>query len=96
LGTLAALSGTPIIIWLTESLPSAIRSGGVAIVYATSIATFGGTTQFTITKLIQVTGNPLAPAFYWLVAGAIGLAAMIAAHESAPIKSGELAPQPAE
>jgi MHS family citrate/tricarballylate:H+ symporter-like MFS transporter len=96
LGTLAALSGTPIIIWLTESLPSAIRSGGVAIVYATSIAAFGGTTQFTITKLIQVTGNPLAPAFYWLVAGAIGLAAMIAAHESAPIKNGELAPQPAE
>lgn len=31
---------------------------------APSIATFGGTTQYAVTWLIQVTGNPLAPAWY--------------------------------
>ena len=86
LTSLLNLSGCPTIIWLTESLPAAIRSGGVAIVYAFSIAIFGGSTQFSVTWLIKVTGNPLAPAWYWIVALTIGLGAMIAAHESAPCK----------
>src|SRR6185436_11644459 len=98
LGTLAALASTPIVIWLTESLPASIRAGGVAIVYATSIAIFGGSTQFTIKALIHYSGNPIAPAFYWMVASAVGLTAMYLAHESAPIKSKaqEPASQPAE
>jgi MFS family permease len=96
LGSLAALAGTPIVIWLTESLPASIRAGGVAIVYATSIAIFGGSTQFTIKALIKFTGNPLAPAFYWMVAAAVGLTAMYLARESAPAKTKELASQPAE
>src|SRR6185436_10599478 len=73
LGTLAALASTPIVIWLTESLPAAIRAGGVAIVYATAIAIFGGSTQFTIRALIKYTENPIAPAYYWMVAAAVGL-----------------------
>jgi MFS family permease len=90
LGATAALSilldlgVTPMIIWLTESLPAAIRSGGVAVVYAFAIATFGGSTQYVVTWLIKVTGNPLAPAWYWVVAASIGLAAMLAARETAP------------
>jgi MFS family permease len=87
--SLAALSACPIVIWLTESLPAAIRSGGVAIVYAFSIALFGGTTQYTVTWLIKVTGNPLAPAWYWTAAAIIGLAAMIATRESAPRKAAQ-------
>jgi MHS family citrate/tricarballylate:H+ symporter-like MFS transporter len=87
LSSMAALSSTPVVIWLTESLPAAIRSSGVAIVYAVSIATFGGTTQYAVTWLIKVTGNPLAPAWYWTVAAIIGLAAMIATRESAPLKA---------
>ena len=66
--------------------PVAIRSGSVAIIYAFSIALFGGTTQFTITWLIKVTGNPLAPAWYWTAAAIVGIAAMSATHESAPRK----------
>jgi MFS family permease len=92
LSSLSALSSGPIVIWLTESFPAAIRSGSVAIVYAVSIAVFGGTTQYTVTWLIKATGNPLAPAWYWTAAVIIGLAAIGAARESAPrevAKSGE-------
>ena len=86
LSTLNALPATPIVTWLTESLPASIRSSGVAVVYAVSIATFGGTTQYVITWLIKATGNPLAPAWYWTAAMIVGVAAMIATRESAPRK----------
>ena len=91
LAALLEVSACPAIIWLTESLPAAIRSGGVAIVYAFAIAIFGGSTQPMITWLIKVTGNPLAPAWYWIIALIVGLAAMIAARESAPRKLAEAA-----
>jgi MFS family permease len=86
LSSLLGLSVCPMITWLTESLPSAIRSGGVATVYAVAIAVFGGTTQFAITWLVKVTGNPLAPAWYWTVAAMVGVTAMSIVHESAPLK----------
>ena len=81
------VSVTPMIIWLTESLPPAIRSGGVAVVYAFAIATFGGSTQYVVTWLIQATGNPLAPASYWTGAAILGLGAVMATRESAPGKA---------
>jgi MFS family permease len=87
LASLMDLSVCPVIIWLTESFPVGIRSGSVAIIYAFSIALFGGTTQFTITWLIKVTGNPLAPAWYWTAAAIVGIAAMSATRESAPRKA---------
>jgi MFS transporter, MHS family, citrate/tricarballylate:H+ symporter len=83
---LAVFSTGPVIIWLTESLPTAIRSSSLAIVYAVAIAAFGGTTQFAVTWLIRATGNPLAPAWYWSAATLVGLAAMMATRESAPRK----------
>jgi MFS family permease len=84
LSTLATISTCPVVIWLAESLPAPIRSGGVAIVYAVAIATFGGTTQYAVTWLIRATGSPLAPAWYWAVSLVAGLIAIVAAHESAP------------
>lgn len=75
------------VIWLAESFPKAIRSGGVSVVYAFAIAIFGGSTQYTVTWLIRLTGNPLAPAWYWTVAVIVGIAAMYATHETAPRKS---------
>jgi MHS family citrate/tricarballylate:H+ symporter-like MFS transporter len=84
LSSLLSLSVIPIVTWLTESLPAGIRSGGVAVIYAVAIATFGGTTQYTVTWLIKSTGNSLAPAWYWTVALAIGLAAMSVTRETAP------------
>jgi MHS family citrate/tricarballylate:H+ symporter-like MFS transporter len=84
MAVLLDVSVTPMVIWLTESLPAAIRSGGVAVVYAFAIATFGGTTQYVVAWLINVTGNPLAPAWYWTGAAAVGLVAIFATRESAP------------
>ncbi len=86
LSSLLAFYGCPIIIWLTESFPAAIRSGGLGIIYAFSIATFGGTTQYAVTWLIKVTKNPLVPAWYWTAALVIGLAGISLAQESAPYK----------
>lgn len=86
LNFLAALSTTPVIVTLTESLPRSIRSGAVATVYAFAISIFGGSTQFALTWLLDVTGNPLAPAFYWTAASVIGLTAMVLVRESAPVK----------
>ncbi len=86
MAALLDLAAGPSVIWLTESLPAAIRSSGVAVVYALAVALFGGTTQYTVTWLIKLTGNPLAPAYYWTVAAIVGLAAMTATFESAPRK----------
>lgn len=84
LTTLMALSSGPIVIWLTESFPAAIRSSGVAVVYAASLALFGGSTQYFVTWLIKATGNPQAPAWCWTAALLVGLGAMMATRESAP------------
>jgi MHS family citrate/tricarballylate:H+ symporter-like MFS transporter len=85
--SLLVLSSCPIVIWLTESMPAAIRSSGVAVVYAVAIAIFGGTTQYSVTWLIDATRNPEAPAWYWMAAATVGLIAMISTHESAPRKT---------
>jgi len=85
ISSLNALSTPPVLVALTESLPMRIRSGAVATVYAFAISVFGGSTQFIITWLIRVTGNPLAPAYYWTGAVLIGLAVMAVLPESAPL-----------
>jgi MFS transporter, MHS family, citrate/tricarballylate:H+ symporter len=69
---------------LAEALPQNIRGGAFATIYAVAIAAFGGTAQLIVTWLIHVTGNALAPAWYMLLATAIGLAAMAMMRETAP------------
>ncbi|MBU6461184.1 MAG: MFS transporter [Bradyrhizobium sp.] len=69
---------------LAEGLPQNIRGGAFATIYAVAIAAFGGTAQLIVTWLIHVTGNALAPAWYMLLATAIGLAAMAMMRETAP------------
>lgn len=88
LASLQCWGGGPTLTVVTESLPRRIRAGAVAVIYAVSIAAFGGTTQFMITWIIKLTGNPLAPAFYMMGGIAIGLIAMISIRETAPIKTG--------
>lgn len=89
MGLLALLFGIaipPIIVALTEALPKAIRSGVVATAYAFAISVFGGSTQFIITWLIRRTGDPLAPAWYWMGAIALGLTAASLIPETASVK----------
>lgn len=71
---------------LMQSLPKSIRSGAVATVYAVAISVFGGSGQFVVAWLLDVTQDPLAPAYLWLGAAAIGLTAMLLVKESAPLK----------
>ena len=80
----AAVSSVPVIVTITEQLPEHIRSGAVATIYAFAISIFGGSTQFVIKLLIDHTGNPLAPAWYWTGAAIVGLVAMALVRESAP------------
>ncbi len=71
---------------LVEGLPQNIRGGAFATIYAVAIASFGGTAQLVVTWLIHVTGNALAPAWYLLFAGTVGLIAMALMRETAPAK----------
>jgi MFS family permease len=82
----AAVSSVPVIVTITESLPPHIRSGAVGMIYAFAISIFGGSTQFVIKMLIDRTGNPLAPAYYWTAAAVMGLIAMCLVVESSPAK----------
>ncbi len=82
--SLQVMSAGPAMIWVTESLPTAIRSGALSIIYALSIAMFGGTAQYAVAWLIGRTHNPLSPAWYWTVAAVVGLLAMLLTRESAP------------
>jgi len=50
---------------------------------------FGGSTQFMAAALIERTGNALAPAWYMSGFMVIGLVAMIAARESAPLNASQ-------
>jgi MHS family citrate/tricarballylate:H+ symporter-like MFS transporter len=93
------IATTAAFITLTEAFPLRVRSGAVAVVYAVATSVFGGTTQFVVAWLTGITGDPLSPAWYMLVATLIGLAAMLFVRETAPVKAGNtsapLSPGPA-
>jgi MFS transporter, MHS family, citrate/tricarballylate:H+ symporter len=79
---------------LAEGLPKRVRGGTFATMYAVAIAAFGGTAQLIVTWLIHATGSALAPAWYLLLATAIGLFAMSMMRETAPAKTGPSARVP--
>jgi len=64
LAMLNAAGGAVIIITLAEIFPVEVRATGMSLVYALGVAIFGGFGQFIVTWLIQVTGSPIAPAYY--------------------------------
>ncbi len=63
------------IVGIPEALPRAVRSAGLSVAYALAVTIFGGSTQWVINKLIAVSGDKLAPAYYLAVTGLIGAAA---------------------
>ncbi|HZR71978.1 MFS transporter [Bradyrhizobium sp.] len=90
LGLLALIGSIPysaFYVGLVEALPKHIRGGAFATIYAIAIAIFGGTAQLVVAWLTEVTGNALAPAWYLLLATAVGLGAMILMPETAPSKA---------
>jgi MFS transporter, MHS family, citrate/tricarballylate:H+ symporter len=87
LAAIGSISAASMLVAITESLPKRIRAGSLALIYALAISVFGGSTQFVIKWLIEVTHNPLAPAFYMTAATAVGLAAILFLGETAPGKA---------
>jgi MHS family citrate/tricarballylate:H+ symporter-like MFS transporter len=83
--------GNAAMVTITESLPKAVRSTGLAILYALATTVFGGTTQIAIKLLTEATGNALAPAWYMTGALTIGAIAALLMRETAPIKTGRTA-----
>jgi len=84
LGVLTSLAAVPMLVTITESLPRAVRSGTLALMYACSISVFGGTTQFVVQWLTDITGSTLAPAWYMTAAVAVGGVAAFLSRETAP------------
>jgi MFS family permease len=71
---------------LSEGLPREIRSRSFSIIYSTSIAIFGGSTQLIETWLIRTTRSAMAPAWYLIGATAVGVIGILLIGETAPIR----------
>ena len=79
--------------WLLHTSPEVIDDLGG---FLTGLGWGIAAPQQLVTWLIHATGNALAPAWYWLGSGVLGLIGMALIMESAPARTFPvLAPQPA-
>lgn len=70
--------GTGGILVLNASLiPATVRCTGLGFAYNTSMGLFGGTTPLIAAWLIQVTNDPVAPAYWLLTAAGISLVTLV-------------------
>jgi MHS family proline/betaine transporter-like MFS transporter len=83
LGALTAAYAGPLPALMSELFPVRMRTAGLSISYALSVAIFGGFTPFLEVWLIQHTNSLLAPSFLVIAASVIGLASLIAARHCA-------------
>ncbi|GAA1199517.1 MFS transporter [Prauserella alba] len=67
---------------LVELFPTRVRYTASALTYNLAYALFGGTAPFIATFLIEITGDPLAPAYYLAVAALFALFAAWALPET--------------
>lgn len=72
-----AMYAGPAISVYAELFPTHVRSTAVSVIYGFTAALVGGFAPFIVTWLIAVTGNPLAPAFYVVVAAAVSTATLV-------------------
>ena len=72
MSALSSINAAAIIVGIPESLPRAVRSTGLSIVYALGVSIFGGSTNYVVNKLIAVTGDKLAPAYYLVAFSVVG------------------------
>jgi MFS family permease len=76
--TLCALLGVfygPLATAVAEQFPTGVRSTGLSLAYNLAVMLFGGFAQFFVTLLIDLTGNPLAAAYYVMLGCGVGLVA---------------------
>jgi MHS family proline/betaine transporter-like MFS transporter len=67
---------------LVEIFPLRTRITSMSLAYSVTLALAGGTAPLVAAWLIDTFGQPLAPAYYIMVYGAIGLAVMWPMHET--------------
>ncbi|MDQ0865088.1 MFS transporter [Arthrobacter globiformis] len=65
-----------------ELFPTRTRQTGLSVAYSITAAIFAGTVPYVLTWLIAQTGNEMMPAFYLILVGLIGLAAVLSMKES--------------
>jgi len=92
LAGLQALMVTCAITLMLESMPRTMRATVFGLLYAVVVAVFGGFAQFIVHSLIELTGNPLAPAGYLILILLIGGAAVLGVRETAPRATGAASP----
>ncbi|MEE7458384.1 MFS transporter [Methylorubrum populi] len=95
LSALSSINAAAIIVGIPESLPRAVRSAGLSIVYALSVSIFGGSTNYVVNWLIATTGDRMAPAYYLAAFSLIGtLAALLLPETRGRNLHAEEAPSP--
>lgn len=77
----ALLLGNPLAM-MSELLPVQLRSTGSAIGYNISIAVFGGSAPFISSFLIEQTGNPSSPLWFFLLAAAVSVGGLLMVRDS--------------
>lgn len=80
LGTVSCNVVTAVL--LVELFSTRVRYTASALTYNLAYAVFGGTAPFIATFLIEVTGAPLAPAYYLVIASFIALIAALTLPET--------------
>jgi MFS family permease len=82
----ADLASSGALVAITEAIPKRTRSGGLGLTYAIGMCAFGGSTQFVVAGLTQLTGSPMAPAWYLTGAAVLVLFAVLTLPETAPFR----------
>lgn len=80
-GALLAMNDGTLACFLAELFPTRVRYSGFAFSFNLANTLFGGTAPFMCTWLIKQTGNPLAPAWYLVLAATVALLALFFARE---------------
>jgi MFS family permease len=65
----------PMVVYLTELIPAAVRASGFSLAQSLAAALFGGFTPAVCTFLIRLTGNPASPGLWLSFTAATALAA---------------------
>jgi MFS family permease len=77
--------------FLTDAFPQSVRASGLAILYALGTTIFGGTTQFVVAWLIDLTGNPMMPGWYQMISTAASIVGVVLLMPHREVVHGEAA-----
>lgn len=67
---------------VAELFPTRTRQSGLSIAYSVTAALFVGTVPYLLTWIISRTGNTMAPAFYLIAIGLLGVATLLTMRET--------------